>query len=95
MVTRLEERGRHAVFSGMIRRYFSTLATDRPLAVLDLGRGTGVVARHACDTLHPAWSIQGADVSQGLLQKALRLSHASTGNDAFAAWNAKRFLPRT
>lgn len=45
MITRLEERARHAGFSGMIRQYVATLPSDRALTVLDLGCGTGVVAR--------------------------------------------------
>jgi ubiquinone/menaquinone biosynthesis C-methylase UbiE len=73
MIARLEERGRHAGFSGMIHRYVSALPTNHPLTVLDLGCGTGVVARQTSATSHPESIVHGADVSQGLLQEARRL----------------------
>ncbi len=76
MITRLEERGQHAGFSGMIRRYASTLPTDHPLTVLDLGCGTGVVARHVAAMIHPSSRVHAADVSNGLLREARRLDAA-------------------
>ncbi len=76
MITRLEERGQHAGFSGMIRRYVSTLPTDHALTVLDLGCGTGVVTRRVAPVIHPASRVHGADVSNGLLREARRLDAA-------------------
>ncbi len=77
MATRLEERGRHAGFLRMIRRYAARLPADRPLTVLDLGCGTGVVIRQLSETLHPASVLHGADVSEGLLREAQRLTPGS------------------
>lgn len=74
MITRLEERGRHSAFSGMIRKYVSILPGDRPLRVLDLGCGTGVVTRQLAEALHPSSELHGADVSAGLLREARRLA---------------------
>jgi ubiquinone/menaquinone biosynthesis C-methylase UbiE len=73
MITRLEERGRHAGFSRMIRAYVAALPTDRPLTVLDLGCGTGVVARQVAAAAHPSSAVHGADVSNRLLNEARRL----------------------
>jgi SAM-dependent methyltransferase len=74
MITRLEERGRHSGFRGMIDKYVATLSRDQPLTVLDLGCGTGVVTRRLAEVLGPASVIHGADVSGGLLAEARRLS---------------------
>lgn len=74
MVARLEERGRHAGFRGMIDKYLVTLPAERPLAVLDLGCGTGVVTRALSKVLAPGSVCHGADVSEALLQHAARLA---------------------
>ncbi len=74
MSTRLEERGQHAGFLKMMDRYLSTLPTDRPLRVLDLGTGTGVVLRRLAEKLHPDSELHGADISNNLLDEARRLS---------------------
>ena len=77
MVTRLEERGRHPVFAGMIGAYVAQVPADVPLRVLDLGSGTGVVARAFEARLHPDSVLVGADVSQRLLDAAGALSPGS------------------
>jgi len=74
MITRLEERGKHHAFSQMIGKYINTLPIDRPLTVLDLGCGTGVVVRQLANALHPASIFHGADVSAELLSEARRLT---------------------
>jgi len=74
MVMRLEERGRHSVFAGMIEAYLKEVPTDMPHRVLDLGCGTGVVARALEDRLHPASVVVGADISRRLLDAARALS---------------------
>ncbi|MCB1209006.1 MAG: methyltransferase domain-containing protein [Verrucomicrobiales bacterium] len=74
MITRLEERGQHPVFLRMIKDYLSALPTDRPLHALDLGCGTGVVARCIESTLHPESVVHGADVSQRLLDAAKQIA---------------------
>ncbi|MEM7600209.1 MAG: methyltransferase domain-containing protein [Verrucomicrobiota bacterium] len=70
MATRLEERGRHDGFSRMISTYVQTLPTDRPLRVLDLGCGTGVVTRQLIESLAPGSEVHGGDVSAELLKQA-------------------------
>lgn len=77
MMTRLEERGRHNGFSRMIAKYVGTLPTEKPLVVLDLGCGTGVVTRQLDEVLHPASALHGADVSSELLREATRLTGSS------------------
>ncbi len=77
MMTRLEERGRHDGFSRMIAKYVETLPRQKPLAVLDLGCGTGVVTRQLEQVLHPASTLHGADVSSELLREAARLTSNS------------------
>lgn len=74
MITRLEERGRHAGFRGMIDRYIRTIPSDRPQTILDLGCGTGVVTRLLAEAAHPDSAVHGADVSGELLAEAGRLS---------------------
>lgn len=75
MITRLEERGQHEGFSQMIRDYIGRLDQERPLVVLDLGCGTGVVARELKRMLHASSRVHGADVSAELLGEAARLCH--------------------
>ncbi len=74
MITRLEERGRHGGFLGMIRKYVHALPADRPLRVLDFGCGTGVVTRQLAEALHPSSELHGADVSLEFLKEAKRLA---------------------
>jgi ubiquinone/menaquinone biosynthesis C-methylase UbiE len=74
MITRLEERARHPGFAGMIANHVDSLPCDRPLVVLDLGCGTGVVTRRLAERLHRGSVVRGADVSLGLLRAAERLS---------------------
>lgn len=74
MATRLEERGRHPRFAAMIKRYVETLPRQRPLTVLDLGCGTGVVARHLAEWLDDGSKIHAADVSAGFLREAAKLA---------------------
>jgi ubiquinone/menaquinone biosynthesis C-methylase UbiE len=74
MMTRLEERGRHIGFSRMIAKYVGNLPKRKPLVVLDLGCGTGVVTRQLDEVLHPDSTVHGADVSSELLREAARLA---------------------
>ena len=74
MAQRLEERGQHEQFSQMIRTYVEKTASslpDRPLSVLDLGCGTGVVIRSFLQRVHPESLLHGADISNKLLQTAI------------------------
>ncbi|MFT4177601.1 MAG: methyltransferase domain-containing protein [Luteolibacter sp.] len=85
MATRLEERGRHAAFLKMIRDYASSLPDDRPLTVLDLGCGTGVVIRQLAGHLHPSSVLHGADISAELLKEAARLAPSGIHWDHLAS----------
>lgn len=74
MANRLEARGENKMFADMIDRYGQSLARERPLSVLDLGCGTGVVIRQLENVLHPSSRLYGADISKKLLVEAARLS---------------------
>lgn len=73
MMTRLEERGAHPVFARMIGDYLAAVTRDKPVCLLDLGCGTGVVTRRAAEMLHPGCELHGADVSKRLLERAGQL----------------------
>jgi ubiquinone/menaquinone biosynthesis C-methylase UbiE len=77
MITRLEERGKHPEFQRMIADYASTVKTDEPIKVLDLGCGTGVVARFLEGKIHAQSTLHGVDVSQLLLDAAKNIDPAS------------------
>lgn len=82
MITRLEERGRHPLFQRMIGQYVNEIPADRPLRVLDLGCGTGVVIRLLEQRLHPESGLHGADISRCLLDAACGLAP-----DSRIAWD--------
>ena len=73
MIQRLEERGRNGMFQRMIRKSVDPLPRDRPLKVMDLGCGTGVMVRVLADLLDAGSELHGADISAGLLAEAARL----------------------
>ncbi|MFM1943965.1 MAG: hypothetical protein RI897_2947 [Verrucomicrobiota bacterium] len=77
MMTRLEERGSHPAFGRMIGDYLQALVRDRPVRLLDLGCGTGVVTRRAMEVLHAGSEVHGADVSGRLLGRARELGAGS------------------
>jgi ubiquinone/menaquinone biosynthesis C-methylase UbiE len=75
LVTRLEARGKHPRFAGMMREYLDAMAIDSARSVLDLGCGTGVAARAiAC---RPGFSgrLTGIDRSPHLIAIARRLAN--------------------
>ncbi|HBP22048.1 MAG TPA: hypothetical protein DEA08_30235 [Planctomycetes bacterium] len=77
IVQRLEERGENARFQAMIAAYLAEIPPDRPLSVLDLGCGTGVVTRRLSEHLHPEAEVHGLDVSERFLAEARRLAPES------------------
>ena len=77
MITRLEERGNHPEFQRMIADYVSTIKIDEPINALDLGCGTGVVARFLEEKIHAQSTVHGVDVSQYLLDAAKKINPAS------------------
>ena len=73
IATRLEERGSNPIFQSMIDDYLATLPKDKALKALDLGCGTGVVARKMDKALSSESTVVGADLSAALLKKAREL----------------------
>jgi len=73
LCTRLEERGGHSAFAGMIADYLEWVPAERPLAAVDLGCGTGVVARRLAGHLAPGSTVVGVDRSERFLERARAL----------------------
>jgi ubiquinone/menaquinone biosynthesis C-methylase UbiE len=74
LTTRLEARGKHLRFIGMMREYMDAMGIDSAASVLDLGCGTGVASRAiAC---RPGFSgrVTGIDRSPHLIAVASRLA---------------------
>ena len=78
MVARLEERGKDARFLGMIDDYLDAAGISEAKDVLDLGCGTGVVARRIAERKDFSGRITGFDLSAQLISKARELA-ASEG----------------
>lgn len=78
IVARLEERGRDARFLGMIDDYLDAAGISEAKDVLDLGCGTGVVARRIAGRKDFSGRITGIDLSAQLIAKARELA-ASEG----------------
>jgi ubiquinone/menaquinone biosynthesis C-methylase UbiE len=74
MAQRLEARGQHPFFSGLLKDYLDRMEIDRRRMVLDLGCGTGVVARAVAK--RPAFygSVLGVDLSEQLIRTAIELA---------------------
>lgn len=78
MASRLEERGRDARFLGMIDDYLAATRISEATTVLDLGCGTGVVARRIARRKDFTGQITGVDLSPQLIDRARDLA-ASEG----------------
>jgi ubiquinone/menaquinone biosynthesis C-methylase UbiE len=74
MVTRLEVRGRHPVFSKMLQDYLEAMAIDSATTVLDMGCGTGVAARAIALWAGFSGKVVGIDLSAYLTAAATRLA---------------------
>lgn len=70
MSTRLEERANHAIFSTFIEDYAKEIPCDRPIHLLEVGTGTGIILRKLQPLLHPASKLTGIDISSKLLAAA-------------------------
>jgi len=75
LVGRLEARGRHPRFIGMMQQYLDAMDIDSALTVLDLGCGTGVVSRAVARRKGFAGRVIGIDRSDYLSATARRLAH--------------------
>jgi ubiquinone/menaquinone biosynthesis C-methylase UbiE len=74
LTARLEARGKHPRFETMMREYLDAMAIDSAQCVLDLGCGTGVVARTIARRPPFAGRVVGVDRSPHLVAAASRLA---------------------
>lgn len=74
LATRLEARGQHPRFTAMMDDYFAAMNVVSARSVLDLGCGTGIVARAVAATPGFAGRVTGIDVSPYLIDAATRLA---------------------
>ena len=74
IVTRLETRGKHPLFDGMLRDYLEAMEIDTAKSVLDLGCGTGVAARAIARRPRFAGRVLGIDLSEALARAASNLA---------------------
>jgi ubiquinone/menaquinone biosynthesis C-methylase UbiE len=74
IVSRLEARGRHQNFTRILNEYIDAMHIDDAIKVLDLGCGTGVVARSIAHRSGFAGKITGIDLSQYLTRVAEHLA---------------------
>lgn len=72
MATRLELRGRHPRFAGMLDEYLDAMALQGARRVLDLGCGTGVASRAVARRAGFAGRVTGIDRSPYLIEVARR-----------------------
>jgi ubiquinone/menaquinone biosynthesis C-methylase UbiE len=74
-IARLEQRGGHPSFSGMLNAYLDRLPLAAARRVLDLGCGTGVAARAIAGRPEFAGTVVGIDLSPHMVAAARRLAH--------------------
>ncbi len=74
IVTRLEARRHHPLFAKMIQDYLDAMQIDKAQTVLDMGCGTGVVARAIAMRPRFTGAITGIDLSPALADVATRLA---------------------
>jgi ubiquinone/menaquinone biosynthesis C-methylase UbiE len=74
VVARLEARGKHPRFISMMDQYLQAMDIDSAKTVLDVGCGTGVVARAIARRKGFAGRVIGIDVASYLIAAAKRLA---------------------
>jgi SAM-dependent methyltransferase len=74
MVSRLEARGRHPFFIKMLQDYLDAMDIHTATTVLDVGCGTGVVARTVARQNTFSGTVIGVDLSSYLIKAAIRLA---------------------
>ncbi|HWM78379.1 MAG TPA: methyltransferase domain-containing protein [Methylomirabilota bacterium] len=74
MALRLEARGQHPKFKKMLDDYLETMDIDAAKSVLDMGSGTGVVARAIARRPGFSGRVVGVDLSRYLASAAERLA---------------------
>src|SRR5262245_27087952 len=92
LVTRLEARGKHPLFEGMLTEYLDLMRIDEARSVLDMGCGTGVASRTLLRRVAFAGSVMGIDLSPYLAQVADRLANEEGfgGRVTFRAGDTRR-----
>jgi ubiquinone/menaquinone biosynthesis C-methylase UbiE len=74
LATRFEARGKHPQFSNMLRDYLDAMSIASAATVLDMGCGTGLVARVIAQRAGFSGRITGIDLSPYLVAAAKRLA---------------------
>jgi ubiquinone/menaquinone biosynthesis C-methylase UbiE len=74
LVARFEARGKHAAFAEMLTEYLDAMQITPSASVLDLGCGTGLVARAIARHASFTGSVAGIDLSPHLVAAATRLA---------------------
>jgi ubiquinone/menaquinone biosynthesis C-methylase UbiE len=74
MVARFEARGKHPAFANMLSEYLDAMQIAPAASVLDLGCGTGLVARAIARHSGFTGSVAGIDLSPHLVAAAKRLA---------------------
>jgi ubiquinone/menaquinone biosynthesis C-methylase UbiE len=74
LVARFEARGKHPAFSNMLHEYLDAMLIAPAAAVLDMGCGSGLVARAVAGHAGFIGSVAGIDLSPHLTAAASRLA---------------------
>lgn len=74
LVVRFEARGKHSLFSEMLREYLDAMNIDSAGIVLDMGCGTGLAARAIAHRPGFSGHVVGIDLSPHLVAAAKRLA---------------------
>lgn len=74
LVVRFEARGKHPLFSRMLREYLDAMAIPETAGVLDLGCGTGLAARAIAGRTGFRGRVSGIDLSAYLVSAAQRFA---------------------
>src|ERR1700754_2933492 len=74
IAARLEARAKHAFFTNAINEYMDALRLSRKEAILDIGCGTGVVARHIARREDVKGHITAIDISPYLVDRGRHLA---------------------
>jgi len=92
LVTRLEARGKHPLFEGMLTEYLDLMRIDEARSVLDMGCGTGVASRTLLRRVAFTGRVTGIDLSPYLTQVAARLANEEGfgGRVTFRAGDTRR-----
>jgi ubiquinone/menaquinone biosynthesis C-methylase UbiE len=92
LAARFEARGKHAAFADMLTEYLDAMQIAPAASVLDLGCGTGLVARAIARHASFTGSVAGIDLSPHLVAAATRLAEADgvSARVTFQSGDARR-----